>query len=207
MSTRNVDVVIVGAGLGGATAVIALAQRGVSVALFESSAMPRHKVCGEFLSPEIRAIFTRLKLSEEIENAAERINNTRIVSAKRVLETPLPSSALALSRFRLDEILWNRAVEAGALCFDQTRVRDIKPVEQDGFVLSTRNDSWRARYVVVAAGRNARVAQNDVPENTDSRALHVGFKTHFEMRKSKKALSSCIRFAAGIAVWCKSKTA
>lgn len=203
MSTRNVDVAVVGAGLGGATAAIALAQRGTSVALLESSAMPRHKVCGEFLSPEIRAIFTRLKLSEEIENSqAERIYNTRIVSEQRVLETPLPSVALALSRFRLDEILWNRAVTSGALCFDQTRVRDIEFDEQHGFVLNTRNESWCARYVVIAAGRNARVAQNSVaqngaPKNTDSRALYVGFKTHFTDAKIEKGVVELHPFRGG----------
>lgn len=180
MSTRNeADVAVIGAGLGGAVAAITLAQRGARVALFESATMPRHKVCGEFLSPEIKQIFARLNVLDSIEEAGACIvEGARIVSSKQVLETALPGTALAISRYRLDEILWQAAQSAGAQCFDATRVRNIEGNIREGFVLSTQGEQWHARFVLAAAGRNARVlnAGNDTP---NSQARFVGFKTHF----------------------------
>jgi flavin-dependent dehydrogenase len=186
MSTRNeVDVAVIGAGLGGAVAAITLAQRGARVALFEAAKMPRHKVCGEFLSPEIKQIFARLHVLHSIEHAgACSVEGARIVSGHRVLETALPGAALAISRYRLDELLWEAAQSAGAQCFDATRVSRIQGNVHDGFLVSTQREQWRARFVVAAAGRNARVlnAANetaDENEATDKRARFVGFKTHF----------------------------
>jgi flavin-dependent dehydrogenase len=170
-------------------AAITLAQRGACVALFEASKMPRHKVCGEFLSPEIKQIFARLNVLHSIESAgACAVESACIVSGHRVLETAVPGAALAISRYRLDELLWQAAQNAGAQCFDATRVSRIEGNVCDGFLLSTQGEQWRAHFVIVAAGRNARVlnarsenannqnANNDAPA---SYARFVGFKTHF----------------------------
>jgi flavin-dependent dehydrogenase len=180
MSTRKeVDVAVIGAGLGGAVAAITLAQRGARVALFEAATMPRHKVCGEFLSPEIKQIFARLNVLHSIEHAgACTVERARIVSRQRVLETALPGAALAISRYRLDEILWQAAQSAGAQCFDTTRVRNIEGNIREGFLLNTQSEQWHARFVVAAAGRNARVL-NTGNETPTSQPRFVGFKTHF----------------------------
>ncbi|HEX8237324.1 MAG TPA: NAD(P)/FAD-dependent oxidoreductase [Abditibacteriaceae bacterium] len=179
MSTQHVDVAVIGAGLGGAVAAITLAQRGARVALFEAAKMPRHKVCGEFLSPEIKQIFARIHVLDSIEHTgACRIESARIVSGHRVLETTLPGAALAISRYRLDELLWEAAQSAGAQCFDEARVRSIEGNVRDGFLVSTQGEQWHARFVVAAAGRNARVL-NTGNDATSSPARFVGFKTHF----------------------------
>lgn len=46
------EVLIIGGGVAGCAASIALARRGRSVTLIEREPTPRHKVCGEFLSGE-----------------------------------------------------------------------------------------------------------------------------------------------------------
>ena len=44
---------VVGGGPAGAMAAFAAMREGAGVRIFEKSAFPRHKVCGEFLSPPI----------------------------------------------------------------------------------------------------------------------------------------------------------
>jgi flavin-dependent dehydrogenase len=44
---------VVGGGPAGAMAAFAAMREGAPVRIFEKSAFPRHKVCGEFLSPAI----------------------------------------------------------------------------------------------------------------------------------------------------------
>lgn len=50
------DVIVVGAGPGGATAAYELARRGLRVALFEQKTLPRYKPCGGCLSLKIDRI-------------------------------------------------------------------------------------------------------------------------------------------------------
>jgi flavin-dependent dehydrogenase len=46
------DIAIVGAGPAGSSAAIRLATSGQSVLLIDKARFPRHKLCGEFVSPE-----------------------------------------------------------------------------------------------------------------------------------------------------------
>lgn len=54
-SARKADVAIIGGGVAGAAAACHLAAAGKSVVLFEKEGVPRHKVCGEFISAEAQA--------------------------------------------------------------------------------------------------------------------------------------------------------
>ncbi|MEZ4557184.1 MAG: tryptophan 7-halogenase [Caldilineaceae bacterium] len=54
------DLIVVGAGLAGSTVAAAVADAGHRVLLLERTRFPRHKVCGEFLSPEVQATLRTL---------------------------------------------------------------------------------------------------------------------------------------------------
>ena len=105
------DAIVIGGGLAGSCAAFHLARRGVRVALLEAGKFPRHKVCGEFLSPESRTIFARLGVEEKLLSAGAReVFLARLfVPDGRFVEVPFASPALAISRHALDEILWNNA--------------------------------------------------------------------------------------------------
>ena len=60
------DAIIVGGGPAGAAAGTLMAAQGRSVLLLEKSRFPREKLCGEFISPECRAIFARLGVLDRI---------------------------------------------------------------------------------------------------------------------------------------------
>ena len=60
------DIAVIGAGPAGSTLALALAQRGWDVVLIERDALPRHKVCGEFLSPEAQGTLRQLGLSAQL---------------------------------------------------------------------------------------------------------------------------------------------
>src|SRR5437016_13078771 len=75
-SPANFDVAVIGAGPAGCAAAIAAARAGASVRLFERGPYPRHKVCGEFVSPEALAL-----LRELLPNAPALTNAARIACA------------------------------------------------------------------------------------------------------------------------------
>ena len=49
--SKKTRVCIVGGGVAGASLAIRLARRGIGVIVVEKDKFPRHKLCGEFVSP------------------------------------------------------------------------------------------------------------------------------------------------------------
>jgi flavin-dependent dehydrogenase len=109
-------VTIVGAGPAGCSAALAALNEGSAVTIYEKSRFPRHKVCGEFLSPESGRLLHDLGLLAAIE-AANAVRLTRVIlhigrSCKRF---PLPEPAYSLSRSTLDHLLLTEAIKRGAI--------------------------------------------------------------------------------------------
>src|SRR5687767_7519136 len=72
------QIVVVGAGPAGASLAIRLAASGFEVTLVEREKFPRHKLCGEFVSPECLDHFAELGVLEEMfAIGGDRITETR----------------------------------------------------------------------------------------------------------------------------------
>ncbi len=71
-------IVIAGAGPAGTSLAIRLAQKDFEVTLIERETFPRHKLCGEFISPECLAHFEDLGVLDNMLSAGgARITDTR----------------------------------------------------------------------------------------------------------------------------------
>jgi flavin-dependent dehydrogenase len=125
------EVLVIGGGLAGSAAAIALAKGGREVLLVEREALPQHKVCGEFLSREALTYLTALGV-DVVAMGAVPIAAVRLASVRGVSETPLPFTAMSLTRRRLDKALLRLAAEAG--------VRVVRGCSVDGL-----EAGWRAR--------------------------------------------------------------
>ncbi len=102
-----------GGGLAGLTAAIHLAKKGISVRLFEKENFPHHKVCGEYVSREIKPYFAALGLSLEHLEPVE-ISRLQFSTAQgKMTETELPLGGLGLSRFSFDHYLFQEAKKCG----------------------------------------------------------------------------------------------
>ncbi|MEO8131462.1 MAG: NAD(P)/FAD-dependent oxidoreductase [Bryobacteraceae bacterium] len=109
------QVQIIGAGPAGSTAAISALLHGASVELIEKSRFPRHKVCGEFLSPEIIPALDRLGVLAAFEKLSlARIRRMELNFGSKPKIAHLPEAAFGLSRYAYDRLLYDRAVELGA---------------------------------------------------------------------------------------------
>lgn len=110
------DVAIIGGGPAGAALAALMARGGRRVLLLERSAAPRHKVCGEFLSPEAITSLEELGLRSALERLAPvSIRSARLVApGGSELTLPLPAPAWGLSRLALDPALRSEAARSGA---------------------------------------------------------------------------------------------
>lgn len=106
---------IIGAGPAGSAAALAAMAEGCRVRVFEKSVFPRHKVCGEFLSPEVPEVLETLGAWTAIAGAGPaRIGRVRIRIGRREKCWNLPENGFGLSRHLLDRVLLDLAIERGA---------------------------------------------------------------------------------------------
>ncbi len=128
------EVLILGGGVAGCAAAIALARKGRRVTLVEREPTPRHKVCGEFLSGEALEDLHALGIDVASLGAAP-VDHVRLAAAGRAAEAPLPFPAASLTRKALDTALIAEAVAAGV------NVEQGRGVEALG---RTAGNAWQA---------------------------------------------------------------
>ncbi|MBL8178643.1 MAG: hypothetical protein JNK48_28475 [Bryobacterales bacterium] len=109
---------VIGAGPAGTAAAIAAVSEGAAVDLFEKSRFPRHKVCGEFLSPGALGLLETLGVDWRALQPAT-IRGLRLCFPRRESHGRLPETAFGLSRYALDAALLQRAIGAGATLIRQ----------------------------------------------------------------------------------------
>jgi flavin-dependent dehydrogenase len=106
------EVLILGGGVAGCAASIALARKGRRVRLIEREPTPRHKVCGEFLSGEALEDLHALGI-DVASLGAVPIDYVRLAAARHAAEAPLPFPAASLTRKALDTAIIAAAMATG----------------------------------------------------------------------------------------------
>jgi menaquinone-9 beta-reductase len=109
------SVSILGGGLAGCAAALSTLAQDRMATIFDPARMARHRVCGEFLSPEVRDSLDQLgvwSLAEACRPAL--MYSMRIHFGRRVCTDRLPEPAIGLSRLRLDDLLRTAATRRGA---------------------------------------------------------------------------------------------
>ena len=123
-------ITIVGAGPAGASLAIRLARRDFQVTLIEREKFPRHKLCGEFISPECLTHFKDLEvLNEMLAVGGDRIAET-IFYSQNGKSISVPSrwfdgdrhGALSISRAEMDFRLLEKAGSLGVSVLEETQV-------------------------------------------------------------------------------------
>lgn len=179
------DAIVIGAGLAGCSIAVQLARRGLDVLLLESATYPVHKLCGEFLSPEVRGHFRDLGVSEAIDAARPAAIRRVVVTTRSGLKwtAALPGDAIGLSRWRLDPLLFDAAAGAGANCLLGADVRDVRGSASTGFEVTYRHEGATiveaCRLAVGAFGKRSRLDRTFGREVRTRGGEFVAFKMHY----------------------------
>jgi menaquinone-9 beta-reductase len=218
------QIIIVGAGPSGASLAIRLAQNNFDVCLIERDKFPRHKLCGEFISPECLVHFKDLGvLDEMLSVGGDRITET-IFYAPSGRNVSVPSEwfgnvqgALSLSRAEMDLRLLERAKQLGVKVLEETQVvgvlfengevRGVKVKSKDG-----ETSEIAAALTIDATGRanvlgkflrklqitNYRPKTKDQKLKTKNQSSKlVGFKAHLENVNLEKGHCEIYFFRGG----------
>lgn len=189
--SNTYDVAIVGAGPAGSSLAIRLAQAGKRVVLVEKEKFPRHKLCGEFISPECVPHFAQLGVLAEISDGGGSKLTETVFYSRSGRGVAVPSAmfggvdrhAIGLSRAQMDLCLMERAAAVGvevrestsaSLVLDGARATGLrlKGVHQPSTTLQIG-----AALVVDASGRGRALSRN-IAASSFRKAKLVAFKTH-----------------------------
>jgi flavin-dependent dehydrogenase len=192
---------IIGAGLAGLSLAIQISRAGYSVVLFEKSAFPFHKLCGEYLSRESLPFLNSLGFDYEALVPAQ-IDQLKITNASgKELNETLPLGGIGLSRFRMDKKLADLAVKNGTLLLENTLVQSTQYTENQHIVTSKKGE-YRCDILISAFGKKSNLAakKKDVgPVSND----YIGIKYHAKLSDYPEDLISIHNFKDGYCGVCR----
>lgn len=177
------DTAIIGGGLAGLSLAILQAKAGRSVILFEKNDYPQHKVCGEYISLESWDFIEKLgvplsKLDLPI------ISNLQVSSPRGTfLETKLDLGGFGISRYLLDKLLADTALECGVKILTKSLVKNVLKEDIASKIILDKQ-SFFATHVIGAYGKrsNLDIVWNRpfIHKNRTSLNQYIGVKYHIK---------------------------
>ncbi|GAB6930441.1 NAD(P)/FAD-dependent oxidoreductase [Paenibacillus sp. JCM 10914] len=183
--SMQMDAIVIGAGIAGTSSALQLARAGHRTLLLDRQQFPRHKTCGEFMSPETREMLEYLDiylLDNEVKPST--MDHAKIIMPSGgEIAAPLPGPAYGISRFELDRLLHEQATAAGVQIATRTAVTDIKQLGDQSYEVITQQQGkpvhYRAKAVIGAYGTKKPRGIPYTQEERDD-TVYVGVKSHFQ---------------------------
>jgi flavin-dependent dehydrogenase len=196
-----VDILLIGGGLAGLTAALDLSGRGYRVAVVERKQYPFHKVCGEYVSNEVLPYLRRLGADPaELEPAA--ISQFLVSSpGGRTLTAPLDLGGFGVSRYALDDFLYQRAVARGVTFYLKNTVTDVAfDARTDQHTIALADGRLlTARVVLGTYGKRAALDRQLQRPFFTQRSPYLGVKYHLRLPGFPRDLIALHNFADGYA--------
>lgn len=170
------DVVILGAGPGGASAAIRLAQMGLDVGVVERRRFPRSHV-GICISDETIALIDYLGLGHELDNARFWRRDLTAVRWGDPETRLVPQKGYHVDRAVLDWLMVCRSRSAGVKVYQPAQVQEVKRLEDSGWGVTIasaeRCQQLAARFIVDAAGRRPAIRGARVKDGPPLVSVHA----------------------------------
>jgi geranylgeranyl reductase family protein len=149
------DVVIVGAGPGGAAAAHFLSLRGLDVLLLDRAQFPRDKTCGDGLTPRALRVLDRMDMLADVTARGCRVERYEVVAPNGRATTAAIDAvhgAMVLPRQILDALILSRAVKSGARFEGAVTVTHVEATPDGARVHTQDGHSFGGNVAILATG-------------------------------------------------------
>jgi len=191
-NNKPYDVAIIGGGLAGLTLSIQCAEKGYKTILFEKEKYPFHKVCGEYISLESLPFLERLGIQLK-DLDAPVIKKLQLTDVKGTLyQFDLPLGGFGISRYTLDNKLYQIAVSKGVEVFTETKVNEVV-FNNNVFGIQTNKGNFTSIIAVGSFGKRSNIDvkwnRSFITQKPDKLNNYIGVKYHIEFSFAKENIA------------------
>lgn len=172
---KQYDIIIAGGGLSGLTAAI-LFSKNFEVLFIDPDPYPRHKLCGEYLSNEVIDFLKELDIDLDQESAVNMEYLKFTASGHKKIECSLPQGGKGISRYHLDELLYNKAIVKAN--FLQEKVID-SAFKNDVFRITTSSHELSCKQFVMATGKRSLLDKKLDRDFIQQKSPWLAVKMHY----------------------------
>ena len=161
------DVIVIGAGPGGALAARQIALAGMQTLLVDAKQFPRDKVCGGYLNGRALAALRQTRLAHAAQDVDQLpVTELELIRGRQVARFPLPAGRV-ICRTRFDAAVVGAATDAG-VTFVAGAPASLEPTMESDWrrvtvVQNGRQVALHARVVICADGLS-RTSVRQLPE-------------------------------------------
>jgi flavin-dependent dehydrogenase len=174
------DVIIIGGGLAGLTNAVQLSAAGLRVLLIEKNVYPFHRVCGEYVSNEVKPFLKSIGADvEELKPAhIHKLSVTSPYGTK--LNTSLDMGAFGISRYNFDLYLYNLAIAKGCSIKLNTQVQEVVFEENTFRVKLSDGTEEQSTIVLGSFGKRSNLDRQLNRKFFYQRSPYIGVKYHIK---------------------------
>jgi geranylgeranyl reductase family protein len=194
----STDVLILGAGPGGAMAALFLAKAGIPCILTDKASFPRDKVCGDALSGKVVEVLNRFDpaMVQELNDSSIQLNCwgvTFVAPNQEALSVPFRLDYASNTERRMAPGFISRRID-----FDHFLVKRVKQETAIQFLENTEISRWektnegytafskdgqitiKARLVIAADGAHSRFAKEEAGMTVEKEHYCAGIRAYYK---------------------------